>query len=451
MRRSYLPFILLIVATLPLIAVQVEEVETYVGLPLKFWAEITVSETTVAEFRLLVEGNIVNSTTVTVMAGAPHREEFVLYFNEAGDFHVRIEVWLTEYQTLYYHKEWIVHVRPWPSPTRTLPPTTTPPPQSPTSPQPPTMTPSPYKPDLVPVWLRIEDAVGEIIVFAVRSEEGSISKRVDKPLKVGDTYNVEIAVMNVGEGDAGSFEVQLNAEAPFSNVFRHVVQGLSPEQNATIVSGSWTVTQRHIRVSVMVDAVYQVEETDEQNNNLIVEVKIVEYEPLPDLDIAGVTVDRTTAEPGENVELTITVSNVGERDSSQFTVRVYDGLPQASDPEERCIKKLTVEGIPVGGSTTMKTTVQIPDDAGELFSFYVYIDIEDKIEEYDDQNNNFDKSPTIRVSSPEPTQHPKGETWRKAWYKDKVITIVLPLIGTMAAIAGGAAVAGKLRKKKGTP
>lgn len=448
MKRSYLFFLLLIVATPPLIAMQVEEVETYVGLPLKFWAEITVSETTVAEFRLLVEGNIVNSTTVTVIGGAPHREEFVVYFNETGDFHVRIEVWLTKYQTLYYYREWIVHVKPWPSPTTTSPPTTTPPPQPPTSPQPPTTTPipSPYKPDLVPVWLTIKDAIGEIIVFAVRNEDGSISKSVDKPLKIGDTYNVEIAVTNVGEGDAGSFEVQFNAEAPFQNVLRQVVPGLSPLQNVTIVRGTWTVAQRHIRVSVMVDALYQVEEIDEQNNNLIVEVKIVEYEPLPDLDIAGITVDKTSAEPGENVELTITISNVGERNSGQFTARIYKSLPHASSPEENCIKKLTVGNIPAGGSITVKATVQIPEDAGELFSFYIYLDIEDKMEEYDDHDNNFDKSPTITVRTVQPTQHPGGETRREPWYKDKRVLVV----STIAVIAGGAVAVGMLRKKKKT-
>lgn len=131
-------------------------------------------------------------------------------------------------------------------------------------------------------------------------------------------------------------------------------------------------------IYVILDKADQVDEIDETNNSTSVETYIL---TRPDLFSDNISLSDLEPMLNETVTMSISLSNEGEADSAESLVMVYDG-------EKSQGGSLVGEGASevIGKSSTQLMFSWTPQTMG-LHRLYVYSDINDQINEYDESNN----------------------------------------------------------------
>ncbi len=165
-------------------------------------------------------------------------------------------------------------------------------------------------------------------------------------LGVPNQVGLHVVIRNRGSADAGSFAVRVNG-------LQQSVTSLGQGQELTLFFGGIIRQGEGAEITAVVDATFQVEESDEENNQLTQQfVYIPMYTPplpctptptptptattvnLPDLVVVAMDVDRERPldcwdpQVSNAVGMHVVIRNMGSADAGSFVVRV-NGLQQS--------------------------------------------------------------------------------------------------------------------------
>ncbi len=133
---------------------------------------------------------------------------------------------------------------------------------------------------------------------------------------LGDLVLVNTSLQNRGTQQAGSFQVDLQADG--DTVDEATLANLSPRTTAT-VQHEWRVTDDASTLTIVVDSRGDVDEVDETNNQLTRNVTV--NANIPHLVAADLTADPENPEPGDNVTFVLDVINQGAAGAGTFEVQ----------------------------------------------------------------------------------------------------------------------------------
>jgi len=189
----------------------------------------------------------------------------------------------------------------------------------------------------------------------------------------GESVVFTAEIMNRGLGLAAPFAVRLEIDG--TELHTVSVSGLAPGASTTITFPAWTAVLGEHRLRASADALLQIAEPDEYNNQL--ERTLTVGESLPDLRVVGVSAAPSRPRPGEDVILTVQVRNAGGNMAERFAVRFeVDGMSLGDSWAEALHAGQAVE------VTSPKWTA-----AAGQHPFRVTLDPTDEVHERDETNN----------------------------------------------------------------
>ncbi|HIE30282.1 TPA: T9SS type A sorting domain-containing protein, partial [Candidatus Poribacteria bacterium] len=148
----------------------------------------------------------------------------------------------------------------------------------------------------------------------------------------------------------------------------------------------WTSTAGAHEIFVMLDPDETITEWDEENNRAFALIKV-----LADLSISVADISLTIPEPDvpNEVEISVTVHNLGGVGAENVNVAFYQGDPLADAP---LIDSETIPAITAGSSETASISWTAPAGTSDI---YVRVDEAKEIDERDEANNTAFNSITI--------------------------------------------------------
>lgn len=206
----------------------------------------------------------------------------------------------------------------------------------------------------------------------------------DPPVE-GETAAVSAQVRNVGVVPAGAFAVRFYVGDPDTQgvlIGEASVPGLGP-QSGTTVSVAWSPVNARgtLGAFVVVDALAQVEESDESDNRAF---RPFQATGLPDLVLTAADVVLAPGYPrvGEEVTIRATVRNLGGQPSAATSVRVVEGR---SAPET-VVGVLAVPDLAPGAFVTLSLPWVPSSPPGER-PLRLEVDPDGLVVEQDEGNN----------------------------------------------------------------
>jgi uncharacterized protein (TIGR03382 family) len=205
------------------------------------------------------------------------------------------------------------------------------------------------------------------------------------PARVGEGTLVA-TIANQGVIDTGllvniNVRVLLDGEECDTGV---IIAGLDAGDDATEETGSCNPSTDgpHV-VTVIVDSDSDVLETDEANN---VFEKTLSWH-WPDLVVTDIVADLDKPKPGDSIQFTGTIKNVGVVDTDTLVVinvrMLLDGV--------ECDTGLIITGLDAGAAATEDTTSCTPEAPGEHTITYE-VDVDGDVDEGDEGNNALTKT-----------------------------------------------------------
>jgi hypothetical protein len=208
----------------------------------------------------------------------------------------------------------------------------------------------------------------------------------------GEAVDVHVTVENQGIYDAGGFfldwyanESSAPSPPPFGNR-REYLPGLAAGATYTM-STTWTYsTSGTYQMYAYTDTGYGVYESNETNNVLGPVEIVVVASPLPaDLIVSSIVTDPADPEPGEEVEVNITVENQGTYDAGGFYLDWYANESAAPSPPPFGNQREYVPSLAAGATYTMSTTWTYSTSG--TYQMYAYADTEYEVYESNETNN----------------------------------------------------------------
>ena len=209
----------------------------------------------------------------------------------------------------------------------------------------------------------------------------------------GSTISVDVTVRNLGDRDAGAFEVGL-----FYNKATSPSPGDAADQTQNVASlavgGLTVVTFPGITNAVeevwktwaTADNGLAVTEGDE-TNNVGGPVTITWGAPdVPDLVVVSIVPSNATPNTGETISVDVTIANNGTLDASLFDVGLYYNLasaPNVGDPADQT----KGVGTLAAGAQKVLTFTDITNAAAEVWKMYALVDSGDVVVESNEANN----------------------------------------------------------------
>ncbi|MBI1743272.1 S8 family serine peptidase [Candidatus Acetothermia bacterium] len=203
---------------------------------------------------------------------------------------------------------------------------------------------------------------------------------------VGDTVNVTVTVQNVGTGDAGSFLVEIRDSA---GTDRRTITSLTASRT-TSVSFSRRINVNPEIFTITVDSTNQVDESNESNNTITLRVDAIQPVAKPDLTIERLDAVPSAPRVGDNVNLNVSVRNIGSVSAGPFVVQISDS--GGTDRQ-------SFSGLSANGSLSLTFTRRMNSNS-ELFT--VTVDAFNQVDESNENNN----TSQIRVNAQQPVQRP---------------------------------------------
>lgn len=207
----------------------------------------------------------------------------------------------------------------------------------------------------------------------------------------GEIVQVTVRFRNEGTEPATGILVELFDGAPESGgtLLGSDTRALAAGEEQTLTA-TWTATVGIHDLYVVLDRTNQIVEIKETNNLAVVRV-------MPDLvDLAVSATDLAFTPPrpviGDAVVLTVTVRNVGIRETGPFTVALYDGDPSAGGVLLRTYPVSTLAGDTAGTFTDAFT------GEGRTYRFHAVADVDGQVVELDETNNQAMRS--LRIKAP---------------------------------------------------
>lgn len=193
---------------------------------------------------------------------------------------------------------------------------------------------------------------------------------------INQNYELEVTINNGGLISAGTFLVKLYDND--QDIESKIVSNLGVGSAITLIF-NWTPTKTGSHtLEVFIDALNQVDESDESNNKLS---KALKVEPgKPDLMATNLTVP---VEPhiNQTYELIATITNNGLADAGSFLVKLFDG--------SNLLGSKTVNSLGVGNTTKLQFS-WTPTSTGQ-HKLLIEVDATNVVDESDESNNQFKK------------------------------------------------------------
>ncbi len=128
----------------------------------------------------------------------------------------------------------------------------------------------------------------------------------------------------------------------------------------------------------------------------------------PDLQTTINSVNPTTLNPGDNISINFTISNIGQVTAEANKARVYlANYPNQSNPPKLCTNDISIPSLAAGGSTMKSCSGTIPaNNDGGTFYVVVMADAMSVVNESDENNNRVSQSITVNAPTPPPPPSP---------------------------------------------
>lgn len=198
--------------------------------------------------------------------------------------------------------------------------------------------------------------------------------------RVGETVTYTVIVRNQGQANAGAFVTELRDSA---GTAQQPSSGLAAGASIT-VSFSRRVNNITETVTFVVDALNQVDESNEANNTAQIRVDAQPEAPRkPDLTIAGTDWSPRTPRLGDSVNFTVVVRNQGTASAGAFFVEIRDS---------RGADRRSVAALDINSSISLNFERRL-NTATEIFT--IVVDPDNRIDELNEANN----STQIRIDA----------------------------------------------------
>ena len=209
----------------------------------------------------------------------------------------------------------------------------------------------------------------------------------------GTEVKIIATVLNQGALDAGTVEVQFldvtnGGETPIGSIQKIAGIAAGGSGRAEVAFDTeGKVGERTLRV--VVDPNGLIDEMDETDNQAEKSLTVSPPEEIP-VELPNLTVisdtftfDPPAPQPGDQVTVTITVSNTGEADASNVVVRFVDAT---ADEPEPIGEDQTIPSVESGEGETVSVVYDTTDKSGERL-IRVIVDPDGAIEESDETDN----------------------------------------------------------------
>jgi len=193
----------------------------------------------------------------------------------------------------------------------------------------------------------------------------------------GLPYNVKAIVSNTGTDNAGTFKVRLYDNGVL--VGEKTINGLNGESSTEILIWSWIPaigTPGEHNLTIFVDALYEVAESDETNNNA---TEFVTATGRPDLIPSNLTTNATLY-TGLTYPVNVTIENQGDAVSGSFNVELFDG--------ETGLGTRNITSLGIGASTILTWYWTPAFGATGIHTLKIVTDTPDQQFEINEDNNN---------------------------------------------------------------
>jgi subtilase family serine protease len=147
----------------------------------------------------------------------------------------------------------------------------------------------------------------------------------------GDSVNIDMRIVNQGEGPADDFVVRTTLENAGGSTLTTIDETTLPYlagDAQQFLSLTWNLSEAlqegNYTVKVVIDPDGQVVETEEGNNENSTTIKIIK-KVIPETDLSVTTIAVVPKEPKQNEKatITVTVQNTGTKDARNFVVTLY--------------------------------------------------------------------------------------------------------------------------------
>jgi subtilase family serine protease len=207
--------------------------------------------------------------------------------------------------------------------------------------------------------------------------------------QAGETVQVTARFRNEGTEPANGFTMEIFDGAPEAGgtLIHSEVRSLAPGEEQSITT-SWVVSAGTHDLYVVLDRANNLAEVRENNNRAMIRVMT----DMVDVVVSATDMVFTPSHPvmGDPVVLTITVGNMGIRNTGAFTVALYDGDPAAGGV---LLQTNPVSNITGDGSAAL--TYNFTAEA-RTYRFYMVADTENQIAELYETNNQAVRSLTVK-------------------------------------------------------
>ena len=154
-------------------------------------------------------------------------------------------------------------------------------------------------------------------------------------------------------------------------------------------------------LTIFVDYEDEIEETDDENNKIIYEYTIFDGE-LADLEVAdenfSILVTPEVPAAGDLVDIIVFFENSGRESCTEFKIR----FDQTFSGETSTIEDPRFYAIAEAGSSAQFNITWQPEEVG-TYQITVFLDSDNDIEEYSDEDNTVSREVTVRPHTPELT------------------------------------------------
>ncbi len=218
----------------------------------------------------------------------------------------------------------------------------------------------------------------------------------------GDTTTLEYSLSNQGPGDAAATSLcfYLSTDSILNNGNANILLDELPLQALTARSGATLLQDLVIPVGttpgdyfvvVQIDCQNLVAETNETDNAVAAAITV--QQPLPDLSVANPTIANPIVTPknvlpGEEVDLSVQISNVGNADANISTTCLTLSLDNILDPTDILVAELPTRSIAAGELFGLNEKFTIPQGTAPG-NYWVIIEVDCKngLNESDETNN----------------------------------------------------------------
>ncbi|MBN2518714.1 MAG: PQQ-binding-like beta-propeller repeat protein [Candidatus Altiarchaeota archaeon] len=261
-----------------------------------------------------------------------------------------------------------------------------------------------------------------------------LSREIPYP---NETINITLEVFNDGDAEAKNFIIDVYRRSP---VLDHGIgranvtllgAGASESVNIT-----WTTELPDNKLSIYatVDEDDAVEESDETNNDAERPIK-------QDMTIVGLTVPEKSFAPGEEIEITATIQNLGTQRAENVEVK----LLLKNDTEEEILESRIVPEIKPRDSSTVSFVWKYKESSQDRL-LLARLDPENKFDELNETNN--EASAELLAPPPEKIK-PKNSTVQSKESQNPIV--ILALLGVIFVVLWKKVLSKKIKLRKSKP